>query len=358
MTVLYITYIDFDKLESGSSVRPQKIYDAFNNLGYKVILLYGSQGNDNRSIRKKNVKKISKWLDENSVDFCYVESPTYPILLKADYKLLKKISGLKIPIGFFYRDFYRKFPKLFPPRKGILNRIKESYLNYKQWQTDKLLKVVDIVYLPSEEAKYLFSFNKMKALPPAGENMISDIYKMNKTCIYVGGISGNYGFDILINAFKVLVNRDRKYRLILICRKEEWEKVNYKGIIYEWLEVYHVFGHELKEYYNRATVALLPKRRNEYNDFAVSVKLFEYMSFGLPVIAISNKATDHIIKEYNIGVTTEESYTDFAAAIENLLSDDKQYKFYRENVKKALLTNNLWTHRVETIANDLAHIDK
>ncbi len=37
--ILYITFVDFDEQKSGSSVRPKKIYDAFNESGVNVILL-------------------------------------------------------------------------------------------------------------------------------------------------------------------------------------------------------------------------------------------------------------------------------------------------------------------------------
>ena len=43
MTILYITFIDFGEFKSGSSVRPQKMYDAFRQLGHEVKLLEGQQ---------------------------------------------------------------------------------------------------------------------------------------------------------------------------------------------------------------------------------------------------------------------------------------------------------------------------
>ena len=106
-TVLFITYIDFEEFYSGSQVRPQKMYEAFKNLGYEVKLLECQQ---NRfSERKKAVKDINKWLNNNKPDFCYIESPSGPIFNFADFQLIKRISKAGIKIGFYYRDLYWLF---------------------------------------------------------------------------------------------------------------------------------------------------------------------------------------------------------------------------------------------------------
>lgn len=297
-------------------------------------------------------------MDNNTPEICYIESPTYPILLNDDYILLKKIHEKNIPTGYFYRDFYRKFPILFPKRKGFINRIKEMYLDYMQKKTDRALKDIDIIYLPSVEASYLFDFNDMRALPPAGENCLLNNRKTNYTCIYVGGISKIYGFEFLINSFELLYAKDKRYKLILVCRSKEWEEIRDKYKDYEWLDVHHASGKELTEYYSNATIALMPKPSNEYNELAISVKLFEYMSYGLPVVAISNKATDSIIKSEKIGITTKPNINEYADAIEKLATDKNLYNSIVNNVKKSLLIKNLWIHRVNTIINDLSNLNK
>ena len=58
--ILYITYIDFGKMTSGSAVRPQRMYQAFREIGAEVTLLSGSQELSNKEERKKNVEQISR----------------------------------------------------------------------------------------------------------------------------------------------------------------------------------------------------------------------------------------------------------------------------------------------------------
>ena len=55
MLVLYINYVDMETYVSGSSVRPQKIYEAMIQLGYTVKMLFGSQNRDECQKRKERI---------------------------------------------------------------------------------------------------------------------------------------------------------------------------------------------------------------------------------------------------------------------------------------------------------------
>ena len=146
MLILYITYIDFGEGVSGSGVRPQKMLRAFEQEGHEVKLLSGGQGNlRTRKKRLEALAETDKWLDSHRPDLCYIESPVQPILWGFDRKLIRKIHKLGIPLGYFYRDYYRKYPDLFPKRKDLAGRCKELWLDILQRRTDRLLRCADIV---------------------------------------------------------------------------------------------------------------------------------------------------------------------------------------------------------------------
>lgn len=356
MSILFISYSDLDRNTSGSGVRPAKMLKAFECLEKNVFPLTGEQ--TKRGERINRIKETEKWLKSNKPSMCYIESPTYPIMLRRDRKLIRKIHKLGIPIGYFYRDFYRKFPDLFPRKKGLINSLKEIILDILQWLTDRTLRSVDIVYVPSEEAKSLFSYKDMRALPPAGENLIFEKKMNRRTLIYVGGISKHYGFDILLDAIKILNKENDSYRLIGVCRETEWKKFEHDCKNEEWLEIMHVSGQELEKCYHAAAAAVVPKRNNEYNQLAVSVKLFEYISYGLPIVQISSKAMDKIVSEDNMGIITGESPQDLAEGIESLFSNNETYCRYTENAENALLNKHLWWHRAEQVISELAKVGK
>lgn len=354
MKVLYICFADFSRADSGSSVRPQKMYKAFLERGHEVKLLCGSDGNDCRKERKKNVAEINSWLNSEKPDICYIESPTGAIMLDCDIRLIKRIHRMGIPIGYFIRDYYRKFPELFPRRTGLINSIKELYLDYRQRKTDHVLKCIDVVYLSSEPGKDLFSYKDMRLLPPAGENFLPERKMLNKKGIYVGGVSDVYGVDILLDAYGILNKNECKYKLVVVTRKNEWESFKHPYKTATWLEVHHVSGEALKPLYDECAVALAPKRGNAYNKIAVSIKVFEYMSYGLPMVVADEQAMDEIIERYNLGIVARNTPQGFAEAIKRMFNDESRYFHYRENGKKALLGENLWVHRVDTVVKDLS----
>lgn len=356
-TVLYITYNNLGDHSSGSGVRPYEMYKAFLERGYEVKVLSGFCGRGEGRQRRNLVRGIRQWLTKHRPDFCYIESSTYPIMNYCDYSLIRLLHKMKIPVGYFYRDFYRKFPKIFPKRRDLIGALKEYYLDFLQWRTDRILFYVKQVYFPSEVCQSMFSYKNMKALPPAGDVRFLPQHELYKTCIYVGGVSESYGIDLLIKAFCWLnMNRDRQsmYRLILVCREQEY--ISNKGLIgtHPWLEVHHVSGELLIPLYQMSDVGLLTLRHNAYNELAVGTKLFQYLSYGLPVISTDVASMKAIIDENDFGVTATDDPYKFAEAIRKLLDNHENLKYYRKKIEENLPQKHLWIHRVDKIAEDLA----
>ena len=351
MRVLFISYVDFSVAYSGSRVRPRKMLEALQQKGYDVDTLTGDQSD---SDRKRKVKDVIRALGKNRYDFCYIESPVYPIMKSCDRRLIKKIHEAGIPIGYFYRDFYRKFPHTVSFGKSLIRVAKDKALDFLQWRTDRVLEYCDIIYLPSEESKKLFSYSDMRVLPPAGDNHLPGTGKqLNYTCIYVGGITGQYDGEFLLDSFGELVKRDSRYTLILVCRSEEWETFDHQFKHEEWLKVYHVSGDELSALYDQAQAALIIHKDDAYNRYAIPVKTFEYMSYGLPVVSVRIKALADFIGDEKTGVVIDPQPEKMADGIQSLMDNQETYDRYFEQVKEALLTRHLWKHRVDTIVGDL-----
>ena len=355
MNILYITYIDTHNVTSGSGIRPVRMYQAFLDEGHSVKLLSGQCGRDDKPARKKAVHEIMDWLKENRPDLCYIESPTYPIMFQCDYDLIRKLHKMQVPMGYFYRDFYRKFPDLFPRRKGLINTLKELYLDYLQYKTDRILRLVDVVYYPSESCFKWFSYKRMKALPPAGFDRLPEHREHNHTVIYVGGISEHYNGDMLLDAIDELSHRDPDCRLILVCREAEWKAFEHPCKDAPWLEVHHASGDALAPLYAQASVAIIGKKENTYNALAISVKIFEYMSYGLPQVIFDNLESGKLLRTEKIGIPVEPTPTAMADALEMLLNNEKLCKEYRDNIRDALLKRHLWNHRVQQIISDLTN---
>lgn len=361
-TILYITYIDMMTANSGSRVRPKKIYETFLNMNYNVKLLKGVASKENREERMRNIREIKEWLKTNKPQYCYIESPSDPIIFKQDRNLIKLIHKKGIKIGYFYRDAYYKLGKDYIFNNKKVNVFSKKYLKYIYykflfWRDEQLIKhYVDIVYFPSESMTQYFNFKNMRALPPAGEIIEFRKDENADSLIYVGGISENYGIDYLLEAMKK-INEKQYVKLILVCRKEEMTSIDKKYVNEKWLEICNVSGIEnLKPLYEKAKIALIPKKPSIYNNFAISVKIFEYMSFNLPIVAINTTETAKIIQHFNIGLISKDNAEEFAETILKLYNNEELYNQLSYNVKKALINDNLWESRVKQINEELTNL--
>lgn len=365
--LLYINYVDFANINSGSSVRPYKLYQAFQNLDLQLIVISG--GKD----RNQKIKELTENLEKIKPDYCYIEPASEMIFPMSDWKLFRRLHQLKIPTAFFYRDLFYKFPmKLFYSNLSLSNKLK-IYIkrSLEKLAENRLAKYIDIFYFPSHQTSKLFQFQNKRILFPAGEilyknsdsNMLTKV-KANPSyipkAIYVGAISDGYGTPLMIEAFKIINQNEIICELLLVCRKFEYEKSFLKDSAFPWLKIIHASSEKLKEIYKQADFSLLPLNSDHpYYNMAVAVKLFEYMSYALPIISTPTEAMAEIIQNYNIGIVTKNnSASELADAVLQLIKSPDKYKSYRQNIISALESENLWCHRVETIIHDLDKITK
>ena len=353
MKLLYITYIDFGDFQSGSSVRPQRMYQAFQECGCDITLLQTQQ--NRMGDRRKAVREIFRQLNTGyHPDFCYVESPSGPIFQPCDLSLLRRIHKMRVPIGYFYRDAYFKFAHLFGQQNN--KTIREKVIACLSNRDLRFLKrTVDIVYFPTETMAKYFDFPRTAALPPACIGSLEDKRNQpnHRRCIYVGGVNKSYGTDTMLSAFSIL-NRDGvHYPLTLVCRKSDASFIPDKHREAPWLTVLHASGRDqLSPLYHQANVALRPVEKNEYNDFAFSVKLTEYMEYGLPVVSVDTVEAAAFIRKNQTGLVCRDDPNDLAEKVRIILKDQQTYSAYAAKVVESI-NGNTWTNRAQTVMRDL-----
>lgn len=353
MKVLYINYIDMNNPISGSSVRPVKLYNAMLELGYEVELVTGVIHRGDSATRKKYLKQVLQKIRKEKIDFCYIESMTMPLFRGTnfyEYRFIKKIRKMGIPIALFYRDVYWKFKKTFK-MKGL-----RQYLLARFQKRDVAFykKNIDVVFLPSVQMNKYLGFKRIYPLPPGCEaKEVSSINNFHNQIIYVGGVSYSYGTDLLIDAMRI-VNKTKQVNLKLVCRQDElaWLKPYLKETDCKWLTILNLKANELSKHYDESDFAICSHRKNEYHDFCMPVKLFEYISYCKPILANGCKSMSDIILENHIGYIANDNAEDMAKNILQAYDDICHYRGLVENTT-IYRNNNLWINRVEDICREL-----
>ncbi len=346
--IIYITFVDFDNRSSGSSLRPAKMYEAFLERGYEVELLTGLE--NRRGERWRNVLSFMKRIKHKDYDFCYVEPPSGPMMNLCDHLLLRKIKRKNIPIALFYRDAYWKFADWYQ-LKGIKRFIINTMHKF-DWHIFK--KTCAVIFYPSKTMSELFEFKHKDTLPPGGENLLNPNRDPSSkgNVIYVGGLTESYGGKILMEAMDI-VNKHKDIKLHVVCRESELKYIEkYKAA--DWIHIYHLSGDKLKEVYDKCDLAVIPRKKDFYMDFAMPVKLLEYMSYGKPLVVTNCTEVANFVNQNHIGMVSEDNAESLAEAILEYYKDEEAYETINKNVEDALLNGNLWVHRVDKIEKVLS----
>lgn len=350
---------------TGSSVRPVKMIEAFEKLANdKQLELIKITGE--KSERLIQLDKLYTSINPKDIEMCYMENVNIPLWLTdqdhiprkplMDIRFFKYLKKNNIPLGVFYRDVYWKFNDLYKV-KPVVKQMMQWLFNL---ELNNYKKFADVLFLPSMYMNEYVGFDKRKvvALPPGGTDLVTDNTRGGSSpisAIYVGGVHPRYGVYDMLKAFNSLNNQSIKIKLTLVCRKHEFLSFNELFLPYlnkEWLSIHHASGEELKEYYKMADFGIVPLKKDVYNDFAVAVKLFEYLSYGLPVISTDCQAQKDIVMEDQIGIVVNDNWESIYNGLCEMLEDEKR-AFYQNNAVNALRSKHLWIHRAEEAYNSL-----
>lgn len=265
-----------------------------------------------REEKAATVKKLI--IAGEKFDFVYSESSTQPTLLTekhhlplypfVDFGFFKFCKSYDIKIGLFYRDIYWLFAEYGKNFSFAKRNIAKFFYRYDLKKYDEL---VDNVYLPSMQmAKYIPTVNqdKFKALPPGhDEDNTFEEKSINSKIelLYIGGLNEGYQMHKL---FKVL-NDFPKIHFTLCTRENEWQNIKDEYNLCENISIVHKNGEELKELYKNADIAMLFVKPDEYRNFAVPIKLFEYIGKEKPIIASQGTLAGKFVEENDIGWNIE-----------------------------------------------------
>lgn len=370
--ILYYPFTIRNNLNRGSTVRIVKIRDYFREFcrlnRYELIEISGEQKD-----RVKQIKEVKK-LNPKDIMYCYMEVQNIPLLLTntnhipthpfVDINFFQYMKKHNIPIGAFYRDIYWKFDDMYP-LKGI-----KKILMVNLHKLDLLIfrKYIDILFLPSKKMNQYVNFpnDRVIALPSGGDLNLENIEFSRKTqeskvlnAIYVGSLHETSGYEILLESFRQINKEGKKINLTLVCRESEFKKnleLLKEYLTESWLDVKHLNIDELRSFYYKFDFAVIPYRQNIYNNFAMPVKLIEYISFGMPILSTNCDETARFINENGIGITVNDDVDHFTEGIKKMIEALNKGFYEKETIYNKFVINHTWLCRIEKIHETLINV--
>jgi glycosyltransferase involved in cell wall biosynthesis len=358
--IFHLPYEPDSKRFSASQIRPFKMIKGFEEIGYEVNLVMG-----NAQKRKKQIAMIKKQIALGQrFDFLYAESSTMPTLLTEthhfptypflDFNFFKLLKSHRIPVGLFYRDIHWRFEQY---QIGALKKWITSY--FYRYDLEKYHKLVDILFLPSLEMKSFIPELKgieTVALPPGCEpheieTPISPQKPSQIRLLYVGGLGALYNLEMILEAIHSFTKD--QFVLTICTRKEDLKavEINYekyfKSDQVHWV---HQGGSDLKNLYSRHDICCLFVKPLPYWEFAMPVKLFEYISFQKPVLAVKNTAAGNFVAKKQIGWAINYQKNEIHQFLVQLLVEGIED---RSKVLFQQAQENSWTSRAKEVVKSL-----
>lgn len=343
---------------AASRLRPARMRQAFEDIGYEVIDVSGTVAQ-----RRAALRSLRRALDDGQrPDFLYSENSTQPNLLATsirtgvapllDYSIMRLARRHRIPVGVFYRDAYWRVPSL--RSRGAYRRCSDA------------LQRVDLAgykhnrvhfFLPSEPMSAMVGLgasDSFSALPPAGDPghlLPLPPAGQDLRLVYVGGLGGHYDLD----SFLIALSTTPSVRLDLVTRPQLWEaaRASDERLSSPAITAHHLSSGELTPLYASAHVGVLLVTPTEYRDIAVPVKLFEYLSYGRPVLATRGTEAGRIIEANGAGWVVDDDPRAIGELLARLRGNPEEIAERAEAARRAA-AENTWAERARTVARVLA----
>lgn len=358
------------KLNVGSGVRMTSILQEFINYGrdHKINILFISGNQEERLKLFKELKKI----DPYKILYCYIELPNIPLLLSnknhiptvplIDVTFFKYLKKNNIPFGGFLRDIYWMFDDMYP-LKGI---IKHVMITLNKYYLFLYKKYFNVLFLPSIKMNdyVLAPPERVYPLPSGGRRMVTNqVLKKSEgwKSIYVGSLHKTAGIKELLKAFENYNSRSQEtIELIFVCRENEFienELLFQPYKMYSWLKIMHLDSENLSSYYQSVDFAILPYSKNIYNDFAMPVKVIEYISYGLPILSTDLSAVSTFIQENECGYIVEDNYISISKGLVEIKDQISKGILKKTTILERFNQNHTWRYRVLEIDKKLREVD-
>lgn len=286
-------------------------------------------------------------------------------LLKSFWLILKKRPNVLI-LHDNYTSPILFFVKLFKIKTKIIYDSSELYIDVKpksfkgrlskvfQVLENKFLKYADLVIAANiERAKIMKKYFKLNSLPIIFDNKhiidedidfencnrkYGHLFKKNRfTILYAGGISKERKTFELIDA---VIKLGHKYQLIIIGQAGEKQKKKFDNTISlnESKNIYYLGflqRSEFKYLLDKSKISVSAFDQNTLNNkYCESGKIYESIYSKVPILVTENPPLKRLCRNHKVGISTSNFY-------EGILNIERQYDFYKSNIKKYISKNPL-----------------
>lgn len=282
------------------------------------------------------------------VDGVYLEAGT-STMTPADHTLLVAIRRRGLPLGIYIRDAYQRFPELYPPANPKEWAMARAYA-LTTWRYRRLATVL---FFPTDGLADLFPHPQRQLLPPAGTVAAppAGVVRHPHRVVYVGANGPYDGVDTAALAMTVVSRRHSDAELVLITRPSEVPRD-----MPPVCRVVTAAGEALHPWLWSSSLALVPRRDTAYTRLALPIKLFDYLSHGLPVIATGPSETSKLVVSAGVGIPVPPDPGRLAEAILSLWARPERLAAMGAAALNLVAQQHNWDARAQQVLGALGFV--
>ena len=305
----------------------------------------------------------------------FVENSDVEVLHVHDIQIAKAAISVSKRFGIKYNiDLHENRPEIMKYYKHVnsfLGKIFISPLRWKKAEESFVEKANKIVVVTENAKEELLSRVKIdqKKIVVYPNTVRDDFYKNKKidkvlekqysknfVITYVGNTSERRGLLTVIESLKNLRKTIPNIKLLIIG-KSSFDYVLKKEIKkYDVEELVDFIGwvkeNEIPNYLSISKLGLSPLHRNIHHDTTYANKIFQYISFGCPVVSSDVIAQSELVKKHNIGVVFEDrNVMDLTKKIIQLYNEKDLFEKFRANCIESIkkLNNSVISNQLISI---------
>ena len=294
-------------------------------------------------------RKINNFLNSNSIDRIHIHDiQIASSVFKANLKSL--------PVTL---DLHENRPEIMKFYKHVNSFLGKLLISPKKWKIaeEKFSKAANNIIVVTNAAKTELcnriglNKNKITVFPNTVrksfytdfdlDNNLVEKYRDNFVLLYLGNTSKRRGISTVINSLKVLKTQIPEIKFIVVGSSSYDNELKYLSKINNVQNLISFEGwrneNSFQSYLSICDIGVSPLESNIHHDTTYANKIFQYMSFGCPMICSNVIAQKEIVEKYEVGeLFSPGNSKEFTEKVISLYNNIDKINTYSLNSRSAI----------------------
>ena len=251
-------------------------------------------------------------------------------------------------------DLHENRPEIMKFYKHVNSFLGKIFISPARWKTaeERFVKSANKVIVVTKHAKKELlrrvTINEQKVIVYPNtvrkdfyenkpiDKKLEKKYLKDFVIIYVGNTSKRRGLLTVIKSLKNIHKLIPNIKLIILGKSSFDSEIKRKINEYDVGKLVDFIGwvkeDKIPNYLSISKLGLSPLHKNIHHDTTYANKIFQYISFGCPIVSSDVTAQSELVKKYNIGVVFKDrNVTDFSNKVIELYKEKSMFNKLKNN---------------------------